>query len=53
LQVSTRLLCSSCPVLFWWLADLWRRRRPAWLWAYCLGYAAIGSLLFANHLPWT
>ena len=86
-QVSTRLLCSSTPVIYWWASlmtlpkgkrphkrdqplesvdnlksnwnNLVQDERPAltrdglYLQNYFVIYAAVGTALFANFLPWT
>ncbi|EKX40379.1 hypothetical protein GUITHDRAFT_164715 [Guillardia theta CCMP2712] len=62
-QVSTRLLCSSCPSVFWFLAALTHRSQVAkdplarkLVAIYCCFfsiYASIGCVLFSTFLPWT
>jgi len=103
-QVSTRILCSSCPIIYWWAAmltappektkpipvyygsagangpapetllklerlenlncwwnclviDEWRGNRVPkdfrWILPYFVGYSVVGTVLFANFLPWT
>ena len=54
-QISTRLLCSSCPALYWYAAHLVTTSKP---WGsvylgYCLLYIVLGSILHPLWLPWT
>lgn len=63
IQVSTRLLASASPCLYWFCALRWdggglfrlgrfvRDNRAVSAW--CAGYLVIGTVLFSNHLPWT
>lgn len=62
IQVSTRLLCSASPCLYWFCALRWdgnsiqlRKfvRQNRWLSAWFGGYLVIGTILFSNFLPWT
>lgn len=65
IQVSTRLLASATPVVCWSAAAAlrwdgggvlrWREfvRRNRALSAWFGGYLVVGTVLFANHLPWT
>ena len=96
-QVATRLLASSTPVIYWWMAlqttpnerkpqhqadskyprlevlenletkenmtSLWKNlvfdernqmpKNGQILFKYCCIYACLGTILFANFLPWT
>ncbi len=57
IQVSTRLLASSSPCLYWFAVDYFKEPRLSsrgkliliWFGGYCV----IGTLLFSNYLPWT
>jgi len=55
-QVATRFL-SACPPLYWYAAHLTRSGgRPGLrraVWAFFLGYGALGTLFFPNFYPWT
>lgn len=68
IQVSTRLLCSSSPAIYWFCAKLtplnkkYRFRLRYLLqqsnilhiiFAYCIIYCVIGTALFCNFFPWT
>lgn len=59
-QVSTRMLCSSSPLLYWICASKcsasfpsFRNRQIGFISAYFMGYFFIGTLMFCNFLPWT
>ena len=99
-QVATRMICSSTPVIYWWMAVLstpqdvkpkhkvsgevlkqprlgvlvqletpenlasyWKNlviderskmsKEGVWIVNYCIGYIFVGTILFANFLPWT
>lgn len=54
-QVTTRLLASSCPVVYWICADLAEqsRFRSRILVAYFIFYFTLGTVLHANFYPWT
>lgn len=57
IQVTTRLLASSSPCLYWFSVDYFKERNLnkmgkvilLWFGGYCL----LGTILFSNHLPWT
>jgi GPI mannosyltransferase 2 len=66
IQVSTRMLCSSSPVLCWIFAkyfhdsekpnqtkQLDNQRVKVLILLYCLSYCLIGTVMFCNFLPWT
>lgn len=69
IQVNTRLLCSSSPLIYWYFAviiDLKTRNEiefsnkntvkllfSSQFLYYCLAYHLIGILLFSNFFPWT
>lgn len=59
-QVSTRMLCSSSPLLYWICASKcsasfpsFGNRQIGFISAYFVGYFFIGTLMFCNFLPWT
>lgn len=54
-EVTTRLLASSCPVLYWICEDTASKSR-VWsriLTFYFLTYYALGTILHTNSYPWT
>lgn len=69
IQVSTRMLASSSPVLYWICAQHFCQERPRLdyvnsmlkpksiktklISSWFLGYFTIGTILFSNFLPWT
>ncbi|SPQ97046.1 unnamed protein product (mitochondrion) [Plasmodiophora brassicae] len=56
-QIATRFICSSSPVIYWYVADVGSRPKSFWplrlylVWFAC--YTCIGTILFARFLPWT
>ena len=54
IQVSTRLLCSSSPLLYWYAADT-RRSGPLrpWIRRFYILYSLVGTVAFSKNLPWT
>jgi phosphatidylinositol glycan class V len=68
-QVTTRMLCSASPVLYWfsahYVSDLSKNNlfeklfykhcypREYFILGYFLSYYVIGTVLFCNFLPWT
>ncbi|XP_031621596.1 GPI mannosyltransferase 2 [Contarinia nasturtii] len=68
IQVSTRMLASSTPYIYWLCAQYFQRemQRNSWkaflqprsritkfIKGWFLGYFVIGTVLFCNFLPWT
>jgi phosphatidylinositol glycan class V len=56
-QISTRMICSSCPAIIWYLTysmiqDKHPRLRVTIL-LYTILYILLGILLHVNFLPWT
>jgi GPI mannosyltransferase 2 len=54
-QISTRVLFSTCPALYWFLVVQISQRR-FWGWAilsWCLVYTLVGIVMHPNWLPWT
>lgn len=49
-QISTRLLCSTCPAIYWQWAQFEPKRL---LVVYIAVYTIIGTILHVNFLPWT
>lgn len=67
-QVTTRILCSASPVLYWYCAYLfydvpsdefglfcnWRcEKKGIFIKLYFISYYFIGTVMFCNYLPWT
>lgn len=54
-QVTTRLLVSSCPVIYWICADARNdsRLKHRLLLLYFISYFVIGAVLHSNFYPWT
>lgn len=54
-QITTRLLTASCPIVYWIIAD-WAdesRSKRKILTVYCISYFLVGIILHANFYPWT
>ncbi|XP_067627577.1 GPI mannosyltransferase 2 [Eurosta solidaginis] len=60
-QISTRLLCSATPCLYWFAADqlpktfdqIKLRSKAGSILVWFTSYYLIGTALFCNNLPWT
>ena len=57
-QISTRLICSTCPAVYWYLASIFLREDQAMptgraVTLYCLLFNVLGIILHPNWLPWT
>lgn len=61
IQISTRLLCSATPCLYWFAADqlpktfdlIKLRSKAGSILVWFTSYYLIGTALFCNNLPWT
>lgn len=51
-EVATRLLCSSTPLLYWYAASADYKRFAAFS-AFAMFYAIVGVCLHSQFLPWT
>ena len=49
--MTTRLLCSSSPVLYWYAARKPERCTAFVYWG--VAYAVVGVVLFSLGMPWT
>lgn len=68
IQVSTRMLCSASPILYWYCARIlddsldttsksffasWKSQSELFVKVYFLSYFIFGTVLFSNFLPFT
>lgn len=61
IQISTRLLCSATPTLYWFAADympksldkLKLKSKAGMIFVWFGSYVIVGATLFSNNLPWT
>lgn len=55
IQVTTRLIASSCPAFYWICEDLSRvtRTRRKVMLFYFVSYSLVGTILHSNFYPWT
>jgi len=57
IQISTRLICSTCPAVYWHMADrITNPKRPMFggaIIGYCFLFILLGVTLHSNWLPWT
>lgn len=61
IQISTRLLCSATPTLYWFAADympksldkLKLRSKAGMIFLWFGSYIILGATMFSNNLPWT
>ncbi|XP_017786809.1 PREDICTED: GPI mannosyltransferase 2 [Nicrophorus vespilloides] len=49
IQVTTRMLCSASPVIYWFSNQVNKR----FIKYYYLCYFYVGTIMFCNFLPWT
>jgi GPI mannosyltransferase 2 len=60
-EISTRMICSTCPAIYWYMAlcchDVPQKMTPVWgrgvVVPYCLLYILLGVVMHPNWLPWT
>lgn len=54
-QVTTRLIASSCPAMYWIATELTSKSRfhEKIVKLYFIGYFVLGTILHANFYPWT
>jgi GPI mannosyltransferase 2 len=54
-QIGTRLILSTSPAIYWYLAVMISRqtRTSDWILVWCLLYHGLGLVMHPNWLPWT
>jgi GPI mannosyltransferase 2 len=54
-QIGTRLILSTCPAIYWYMAAMVSRqtRTSDWILVWCLSYHILGLVMHPNWLPWT
>jgi len=54
-QIATRLICSTCPALYWFLSTQINRGGMLGdaILGWCLLYILLGTVMHPNWLPWT
>uniref|UniRef100_A0A1I8PKS3 GPI mannosyltransferase 2 n=1 Tax=Stomoxys calcitrans TaxID=35570 RepID=A0A1I8PKS3_STOCA len=61
IQISTRLLCSATPCVYWFASDhmpksldkLQLRSKAGLIFLWFASYVLVGTTMFSNNLPWT
>lgn len=61
IQISTRLLCSATPCVYWFASDympksldkLELRSKAGLIFLWFASYVLVGTTMFSNNLPWT
>eukprot|EP00730_Choanoeca_flexa_P018243 TRINITY_DN8864_c0_g1_i5.p1 TRINITY_DN8864_c0_g1~~TRINITY_DN8864_c0_g1_i5.p1 ORF type:complete len:402 (+),score=16.07 TRINITY_DN8864_c0_g1_i5:157-1362(+) len=52
-QVTTRFLCCSSPLCYWYMALMFKQQDCIWFLRFTLGFQMVGATLFSLFLPWT
>ncbi|XP_005191261.2 GPI mannosyltransferase 2 [Musca domestica] len=61
IQISTRLLCSATPCVYWFASDYMPkslekfelRSKAGLIFLWFASYVLVGTIMFSNNLPWT